>query len=604
MSQESSNGPSRRPPKDGAPTSGAKDKDNDWGFANEEEEKTLEPRLGVVLVACLLLMFGFVLYNKYQQTKAGSSELVAEKPGETDPLAGNPSFEGQQSTESSDQSLVSSSPNPSATPSRMFDPFGGAKSPSSGPSLTEDTPVSNPASSSFNPFSGDQVASTSDSPQRSSLPSQAEPSPFNDDPFPESAGSAPQEDLLLADDSVPPPPQQEMVFDFEPSSDEQEQTSTSDDAQFDPFPESEEVAQSNPEPDPFGLAPSSDSLEADSELAEQQEPEPLESMDLAMPLAPQSNDLDPFAGGDINEEAPRQTNVEPNPFGDVAGLNGSSQTQQVDELAFPGDALPAPTQPDVEQTQPDPFIVREEPMRAPSLPALPAATPTQETVAQRDVGWDLEPVPTIREQEPTFQQSPPEPTLGALSELPASRPQTTPFTTSAPESVVGERELTVSKNDSLWSIAQEAYGTARYVPALAQYNQDRVPHPDKLKVGVKLRIPPPEVLETRFPNLFRTTNRRDTMIAPVGGQSPNSAAAAQSELFRDRQGRPVCRVGEDDTLSSLAQRYLGRSSRWTEIYGMNGDQLKSPETLKPGMILRLPADATRIAVDRKDPFGR
>ncbi|MEZ6146022.1 MAG: LysM domain-containing protein [Planctomycetaceae bacterium] len=153
-------------------------------------------------------------------------------------------------------------------------------------------------------------------------------------------------------------------------------------------------------------------------------------------------------------------------------------------------------------------------------------------------------------------------------------------------------------------MAQEAYGTARYVPALAQYNQDRVPHPDKLKVGVKLRIPPPEVLETRFPNLFRTTNRRDTMIAPVGGQSPNSAAAAQSELFRDRQGRPVCRVGEDDTLSSLAQRYLGRSSRWTEIYGMNGDQLKSPETLKPGMILRLPADATRIAVDRKDPFGR
>ncbi|MEZ6146023.1 MAG: hypothetical protein R3B91_11525 [Planctomycetaceae bacterium] len=335
MSQESSNGPSRRPPKDGAPTSGVKDKDNDWGFANEEEEKTLEPRLGVVLVACLLLMFGFVLYNKYQQTKAGSSELVAEKPGETDLLDGDPALEDQESAESSPQSLVSSSPNPSATPNRMFDPFGGAKSPSSEPTLTEDTPVSNPASSSFNPFSGDQVASTSDSPQRSSLPSQAEPSPFNDDPFPESAEPTPQEDLLLADDSVPPPPQQqEMVFDFEPSLDEQEQTSTSDDAQFDPFPESEEVAQSNPEPDPFGFAPSSDLPEAGTELAEQQEPEPLESMDLAMPLAPQSNDPDPFAGGDINEEAPRQTNVEPNPFGDVADLNSSTQAQPVDELAF------------------------------------------------------------------------------------------------------------------------------------------------------------------------------------------------------------------------------------------------------------------------------
>ena len=178
------------------------------------------------------------------------------------------------------------------------------------------------------------------------------------------------------------------------------------------------------------------------------------------------------------------------------------------------------------------------------------------------------------------------------------------FSTSPAENVVGERQVTVTRNDSLWSIAQDAYGSARYVPALAQYNKDSIPHPDKLPLGVKVRIPPPEVLESRYPNMFRTTNRRDTLISPTGALSQNPASTPQSGLLRDQQGRPLYRVGKSDTLSKIAQRYLGRSSRWTEILRMNSDQLKSPESLKPDMVLRLPSDASRVAVDNSNPFGR
>lgn len=171
------------------------------------------------------------------------------------------------------------------------------------------------------------------------------------------------------------------------------------------------------------------------------------------------------------------------------------------------------------------------------------------------------------------------------------------------ESVVGERTVTVSRNDSLWSIAQDAYGSARYLPALAQYNRDVIPHPDKLALGLQLRIPPPEVLERQYPDLFRRQALRDGMVAPAGNTMPSSESA-QPGLYIDSQGRPQYRVDKSDTLSGIAQRYLGRGSRWTEILALNRDQLQTPESLKPGMILDLPGDASRISVLSDQPFSR
>lgn len=53
------------------------------------------------------------------------------------------------------------------------------------------------------------------------------------------------------------------------------------------------------------------------------------------------------------------------------------------------------------------------------------------------------------------------------------------------------------------------------------------------------------------------------------------------------------RVGPDDTLSGISQRHLGRSSRWTEIYQLNANLLPAADSLKIGMVLRLPHDASQ-----------
>lgn len=50
-------------------------------------------------------------------------------------------------------------------------------------------------------------------------------------------------------------------------------------------------------------------------------------------------------------------------------------------------------------------------------------------------------------------------------------------------------------------------------------------------------------------------------------------------------------VQSGDTLSAIAQRHYGKASRWREIFEANRDQLDNPDLIRPGQVLRLPADA-------------
>ena len=49
------------------------------------------------------------------------------------------------------------------------------------------------------------------------------------------------------------------------------------------------------------------------------------------------------------------------------------------------------------------------------------------------------------------------------------------------------------------------------------------------------------------------------------------------------------RIVDGDTLSGLAQRYLGSSTRFREIFIANRDRLQTPDVLPIGVMLRIPA---------------
>jgi len=141
--------------------------------------------------------------------------------------------------------------------------------------------------------------------------------------------------------------------------------------------------------------------------------------------------------------------------------------------------------------------------------------------------------------------------------------------------------VVVQKDDNYSRISKRVYGTVRYFSALAVFNQHRIAEPKHMRPGMVVLTPAREVLEELYPQLF------------VDSQ-PKRIEPAEFMILDD--GTPAYRVGERETLSEISQRFLGRSSRWIEIYRLNQNIVKDPEKLKAGLILALPEDATEVHV--------
>lgn len=178
---------------------------------------------------------------------------------------------------------------------------------------------------------------------------------------------------------------------------------------------------------------------------------------------------------------------------------------------------------------------------------------------------------------------------------PASRPTTR------------SESYTVVPGDNFWNISRKQYGTPRYFAALTRHNQQVVSDPQRLRPGMQIATPPAAVLEQRYPELIDKSSPAPTRPSDdVDGEFPTfgkthtarsperepAAAPAAPGIFYDKAGVPYYRIGEGDTMSGIASRHLGRSSRWTEIYDLNRKDLNNPETLTVGTVIRLPGDAS------------
>jgi LysM repeat protein len=181
---------------------------------------------------------------------------------------------------------------------------------------------------------------------------------------------------------------------------------------------------------------------------------------------------------------------------------------------------------------------------------------------------------------------------------------------------------TVQAGDSYWNISKKVYGTAKYFQVLADHNRGTIADPQKIKAGAVVQTPPASVLQGRLKTVRRATpaglagriesSGRADHAGSAGSIGSASSSAASSVVSRrpasraeptgiwfNQQGYPMFRIGETDTLTSIASDHLGRASRWQQVFNMNRDQLQSPDKLQIGMHLKLPADASRVPlVDR------
>jgi nucleoid-associated protein YgaU len=110
----------------------------------------------------------------------------------------------------------------------------------------------------------------------------------------------------------------------------------------------------------------------------------------------------------------------------------------------------------------------------------------------------------------------------------------------------------VKRGDTLWTIAQSQLGAGHRWIAIYTQNKGTVSHPSRIQVGQVLQLP-----------------QRQTL-----------AAAATKVRITVRPG---------DSLSLIAQKRLGRTERWREIFELNRQTLRNPRLVFPGQALWIPA---------------
>jgi len=211
---------------------------------------------------------------------------------------------------------------------------------------------------------------------------------------------------------------------------------------------------------------------------------------------------------------------------------------------------------------------------------MPTQTPTPPKQGGGFSPFDENPSGAFAQKPPSNPNNPP----------PRPNPNPTPYDPSCPTPQMPPINgpvpvYKVQMDETYWSISEKHYGSIRYFQALAEFNRHRVGDPKKLRPGMIIYIPEAKELDRLY-----------TKLIPGSQKKRDEENGIRDGLFYTQSGIPMYRVGEEDTLSDIAQKHLGRSTRWVEIYSLNREALKTADRVKVGTVLRLPSDASTVSV--------
>ncbi len=134
----------------------------------------------------------------------------------------------------------------------------------------------------------------------------------------------------------------------------------------------------------------------------------------------------------------------------------------------------------------------------------------------------------------------------------------------APEMENPNEQHRIRDGDSYWSIAQQRYSDGGYFRALFEYNRDQIEEFENLPVGIIVRTPSPDILQSRYPELCP---------AVVDAES------IPGQIYTTVSG---------DTLFGIARQTMGQASRYLELLNLNRDRLPA----NTNHLTRLPANVS------------
>ncbi len=171
---------------------------------------------------------------------------------------------------------------------------------------------------------------------------------------------------------------------------------------------------------------------------------------------------------------------------------------------------------------------------------------------------------------------------------PSTKPTTSTAKRAAKESKPPKLRMrvhTVEKYDSFAIISEKYYGTQRLALALLKANP-KIKDPRRLKPGMKLRIPPKEMLLK--PETDQKAGEASTKPGAKTASAERAPEAKKPAADKKPVGKKVYVVQKDDSFYAIARQLLDDGTRWKEIHALNKDVCPSPQDLRPGMKLRVP----------------
>jgi len=559
---------------------------------HDDDESTgffsLEAKAGLSLICILICGFSFMVWQqwKHQQTES----VANQDSGEPSESAEDEEIVLQPNSDS-DEKLVVADEKKAKNTEADFDPFGQQSEPPVSTKITAAESQPELKSAAFpddDPFAQVEIKNQ---PKKANIPTlevpadsnpvvadspaestelESKPDPF--DPF--------GEDVLVKNSTTKSKTEQP-----------QEKPATSSDA-FDPFGEELKVTKTQPDSTDNQPPAKLPEMESSPKIAETPKTSPAE--------------LDPFATAE-------------DPFGKIPAKNMKTNDADADKAPLvksDDDPFfePAEGSPAIIPKQGDAPAVADAGTFQDPLPILEPVPNSRKPTEKSNPFGEFDSIPAGSAQassatnvSPEFPTPKTKGTLADLDSIPSSPPKSkelsslmdTPFSEpsvkqkSQPFHLQADGTYQVQSGDNYWSISRQAYGSPLYYRALAEFNERVLPNPENMTAGTRIQIPSTDELERRYPRLVSTKPSR-------GSTTIVKASAEQNQkFFNADNGTPMYRVQKNDTLTGIAQNYLGRASRWIQIYELNRNILPNPNDLKIGTLLKLPHDASRVKFVRE-----
>ncbi len=95
----------------------------------------------------------------------------------------------------------------------------------------------------------------------------------------------------------------------------------------------------------------------------------------------------------------------------------------------------------------------------------------------------------------------------------------------------------------------------------------------------------------KSPDFSNVQGHADTVPgASPTGKPDFSNVQGHADTVPADGGGSTYTVKKGDTLSAIAQQHYGKASRWHAIFEANRDQIDDPDLIRPGQVLKLPAE--------------